>query len=118
MANLKTHSLDNMVLSRIEQHDGAGGVKVLYDRHAFTGSLKNSRGGAVFHDGDAKEAFGLDRKAKWPEHGMDPQRVQGVTMWVQEVGSTPLIRALCKCPVCYKTMAIGRFNQHAKSHKE
>jgi hypothetical protein len=59
---------------------------------------------------------------KWPDAGVPMTKVQGVTVWVEpksheerSVRSGQLIRAMCVCPDCKKTMAVGRLWQHSKS---
>lgn len=76
------------------------------------------------HDPDVKELFGLDRKAKWPEHGISGRFIQGIMCWVEPLAPAPLgrchrrfkLRAMCQCPVCAKNMPIGRLAQHSKVH--
>lgn len=81
--------------------------------------IRNERGQYVRED-EVKVLMGLDAKAKWPDHGVNPARVQGVTVWVlskdQAKGLGVFQRARCKCPVCDKDVPVGRLAQHALAH--
>lgn len=76
-------------------------------------------------DPQVKELFGLDRKAKWPDEGMTTRQIQGVDCWVNALKPKvphasmdwkmyrPFqLRAMCRCPQCGQSMAIGRLAQH------
>lgn len=80
--------------------------------------LKNSYGYSQFHDVDAKAAFGLGPKDKWPPDGLPGRKIQGVNAWVDPLGGPGFrLRARCLCPACGVNIALGRLNQHAKIHR-
>jgi len=70
-------------------------------------------------DPEVKQFFGLRPEDKWPEQGMSSRTIQGILCWVDPltVGRFT-IRARAMCPVCSRTVPIGRLEQHSKIHRE
>lgn len=57
---------------------------------------------------------------KWPDEGLPPTTVQGITVWVKPIVREPgkkssKHRVLCKCPTCGQEMSAGRLFQHVCS---
>lgn len=65
---------------------------------------------------DMKRLFGLDPKAKWPDHGADSRIIQGVRVWIESKERAKLLgvfhRVRCLCPNCNESMSAGRLFQH------
>ena len=70
------------------------------------------------------------RTDKLPKEGMDPQVIQGITVWVNPAAPKKTVdrwgkehivksskhRVMARCPVCGEEMSAGRLHQHAKIH--
>jgi hypothetical protein len=71
--------------------------------------------GRKMHDPALKAAFGLDRRANWPDEGMPNRYIGNVQVWVQPKGE-PLRRfkhrAMAVCPYCYRVTTAGKLHQH------
>lgn len=77
--------------------------------------LKTEKGWPLFEHG-LKVAFGLRREQKWPEEGLEPRIVQGVTIYILSKARAKELRtfhrARAVCPDCHKAMSAGRLRQH------
>ena len=83
------------------------------------------------HSKDVREMLGLKRTDKLPAAGMDPQVIQGVTVWVNPAPAPVMVnkwgkqrplkrsthRVMARCPICGEEMSVGRLHQHAKIHR-
>ena len=62
--------------------------------------------------------FGLRPEQKWPAEGVDSRVIDGVTVLVMALNPhrrkdrTHTHRVVCACPVCNKTLTLGRLGQH------
>lgn len=71
------------------------------------------------HDAQRKVAFGLDRKAKWPDAGMPPREINGITHFVLPkvvVYNGLNRRCLAVCPDCGRFTCAGHLEQHRQGH--
>lgn len=81
------------------------------------------------HSREVRVMLGLPEDAKLPREGMEPRRIQGITVWVlplmgprvpKRIGrwNRPLERkssrhrVLAECPDCGKVLSVGRLHQH------
>ena len=91
--------------------------------------IRNKYGRAV-HSRDMAELLGL-KGTKLPPHALPEREIQGIRVWV--IASAAIAspmgpygrrhvrfthRVLCACPVCGKTIPVGRLAQHSVIHKE
>ena len=71
---------------------------------------------------DVKQLFGLDLDAKWPDEGLPEREIQGFKCWVRPLAFSRTFktfhRAVAECPVCRKTISIGRIHQHMTVHEK
>ena len=93
-------------------------------------SLISNKYGWRATSNQVKEHFGLREHEPWPDEGMDPIQVNGVTLYVEPLRTRDerkflwnghkcyrnphRLRAIC--PVCGRPMSYGRIDQHMKVH--
>jgi hypothetical protein len=90
--------------------------------------IRNKYNRAV-HSRDMAELLGL-KGTKLPPHAMPEREIQGIRVWViaSEATFTPNAglrrnkrafthRVMCACPVCGKTIPVGRLAQHSVIHE-
>lgn len=99
------------------------------NRQVFVENLEI--GGKVYQtwQGDAsmKRAFGLRPSDKWPDSGMSPRLIQGVTVIIRPKDRNALIyqltgggsrRCLAMCNDCGKWFDAGHLGQHIQIHNK
>ncbi len=71
------------------------------------------------NEAEIKHMMGITPNKKWPNQGMPTKNIQGIVVYVTELGnpSGNFHRARAICPVCTRDVSAGRLAQHAKIHK-
>lgn len=70
--------------------------------------------------------FGLRPEQKWPAAGLPGREIQGVTVLVMALNphrdrhsrAGMRHRVVAACPVCQKSLSLGRLGQHLAVHPE
>ena len=56
------------------------------------------------------------KENRLPDTAMPGRYIQGIYVWVLPSKCGKLLRVMAECPVCRKTIAAGRLQQHSKVH--